>query len=211
VQLTRKRIIAAAMDLIERDGIEAISMDRLATNLGCGLVSLYSYVPSTSALLDGVADALLSSIKLPLGGATGWQDLIKAQAREFRVIATAWPRCTAVVISRPPPSASTLRPVERALGALSEAGFGAQDAMHIVRVLSAYVMGSVLAEIGATKGPVGADVQARRLRLRPAEFPHLTASGTAHNARTAAADFEFGLDMLMRSVAAMQPTRAVAS
>ena len=58
MQTTRKRIISAAIDLIERDGIEAFSMRRLAAELGCGLMSLYHHVPSRSSLLDGIAVAV---------------------------------------------------------------------------------------------------------------------------------------------------------
>jgi AcrR family transcriptional regulator len=212
VQFTRKRIIAAAMDLIEHSGIEAVSMDRLATHLGCGLVALYSYVPSTSALLDSVGDALLSGIELPPAGTGGWQELTRAQAIAFRAIARAWPRCTVVVISRRQASATTLRPVEHALGALRDAGFAPHDAVRIVRVLVAYVIGSVLGEIEVAPGLAADDVLAdRRPRLRSADFPHLTAVAADHDASTADADFEFGLDLLIHSVAALQPVRAVAS
>jgi AcrR family transcriptional regulator len=209
MQFSRKRIIAAAMDLIERDGVELISMHRLATHLGCGLVTVYSYVPSMSALLDGVADALLSRLELPPVGPGGWQELMRLQARAFHAIARERPRCTTVAVSRPQPSATVLRPVEHALGALREAGFGARDAVRFVRVIAAYVLGSVLGEVDVAPGPAADD--GRAPRLRPSEFPHLTAVATDHGASTAAADFEFGLDLLIQSVAARQPARGVAS
>jgi AcrR family transcriptional regulator len=211
VQLTRRRIIAAAMDLIERDGIQAVSMHRLATELGCGLVSLYSYVPSDSALLDGVADALMSGFKLPPVGARTWPEQIREQVRAFREMARARPRCTMVVVNRPPSSAGMLRPVERALATLREAGFCGQDAIRIIRAVIAYVMGSVLGEIGVAPGLDAHDTEKRPLCLRPCEFPHLTALATELAVSNPDADFEFGLELLMHSLAAMQPTRAAAS
>jgi AcrR family transcriptional regulator len=60
MQLTRERIIASAVELIEREGVDAVSMRRIAAQLGTGVMSLYNHVPSKSALLDGVAEVVMS-------------------------------------------------------------------------------------------------------------------------------------------------------
>jgi AcrR family transcriptional regulator len=210
VQLTRRRIIAAAMDQIERDGIDAVCLHRLATALGCGVVSLYNYVPSTSALLDGVANEVMSGIELPAAIAGGWQEQIRAQARAFWQVARAHPRCTLVAVSRPPSSAVVLRPVEHALATLRHAGFDGQDALRIVRTITAYIMGAVLGEAAAAPGPGDGDDDMHRLKLRPGEFPNLTALAAGCCAGSPEADFEFGLDLLVRAVAVMQPAGAAA-
>jgi AcrR family transcriptional regulator len=207
MHLTRKRIIDAAMDMIERDGIEAISMRRLATELGCGVMSLYNHVPSKSALLGGVADAVMSGIDMPSVSAGDWPELIRTQARAFRQVARSHPRCAMLVVSRPP-SASVVRLAEDALAALRDAGFGGQDAVQIVRAVSALIMGSLLGEIGIAPGLADADdAETHRLRLRPGEFPHLTALAAELSASSPDTDFEFGLDLLLRAAAAMQPAR----
>ena len=64
MQLTRSRIITKAIELIEADGVEAVSMHRLATELGCSVMCLYHHVPSKCALLDGVADQVMSGIEV---------------------------------------------------------------------------------------------------------------------------------------------------
>jgi AcrR family transcriptional regulator len=210
MQLTRKRIIAAAMDLIERDGVEAVSMRRLATELGCGVMSLYNHVPSKSALLDGVADAVMSGIQITPGPAASWQEQVRAQARAFRQIARAHPRCTLVVVSRPPSSASMVRPVESALATLREAGFGRQDAVRIVRAFVAYIVGSLLREVGVAPGLSDGDgdvAQPHRPYLRAAEFPQVTDLTAELAERDPDADFEFGLDLLVRAVGARHPAR----
>jgi AcrR family transcriptional regulator len=210
VQLSRKRIIATAMDLIEREGIEALSMHRLAAVLGCGVVSLYCYVPSRAALLDGVADATMSGIVLPpVGGppadAACWPDHIRAQAMAFREVARQRPRCTMAAVSRRPSSAATLRPVEYALATLSDAGFGYPESVRIIRALIAYVIGSVLAWSGVAADLDADDREVRRPRLRPGEFPHLVTLAAEQAPSNPDADFEFGLDLLLRSVWAMRP------
>jgi len=170
VQLTRRRIIDAAIGMIERDGVGAISMDRLATELGCGLVSLYHHVPSKSALLDGVADAVISDIELPMAGAAGWQEQIRAQAWAFRQVARAHPRCAMVVASRPASSAGVIRIVEQAVGTLRDAGFDGQDAARIVRTVAALIIGLILGESGIAPGLADTpDAEPHRLRLRPSE------------------------------------------
>src|SRR5687768_17449668 len=61
--LSRPRIVAAAIDLIEREGADAVSMRRIAGELGVGVMSLYNHVPNKAALLDAVAEAVLSEIE----------------------------------------------------------------------------------------------------------------------------------------------------
>jgi len=206
MQLTRRRIIAAAMDLIERDGAEAITMDRLATELGCGVMSLYHHVPSKSALLDGVADAVMSGIEVTSVPVGGWHEQIRAQARAFRQVARGHPRCTVVVVSRPPSSARMVRPVEAALATLCDAGFGRQEAVRILRAFVVYIMGSVLHEIGIAPGADASDdeeAETHRVRLRPANFPQLVSLTAELRASDPDADFEFGLELLVQAVAAM--------
>lgn len=209
MQLTRKRIIATAMELIERDGIEAVSMQRLATELGCGVMSLHDHVPSRSALLDAVTDAAMSGLATSPVRDGGWEEEIRARARAFRQIARAHPRCAMLVVSRPPSSASTMRPVEEVLSTVRAAGFGRQEAVRVVRAIAAYVMGSLLREVGVAPGlPDSDEAEARRPRLRAADFPQVSDLAAELSDRDADADFEFGLDLLVHAVAAMHPARA---
>ncbi len=139
-QLTRERIIAAAVEVIEREGVTAISMRRIAAELGCAVMSLYNYVPSKDALLDDVAEFVMSGIEVNVAADTPWQDQVRAQARAFRQIARAHPRCTMVVVSRPVSSAAAIRPFEQALATLIGAGFGGAEAIKIVRAFVAYIL-----------------------------------------------------------------------
>lgn len=189
MQLTRERIITAAVELIEREGVDAISMRRIATGLGSGVMSLYNHVPSKAALLDGVAERVISSIDVTSEPGASWADEVRAQARAFRQIARAYPRCTMVAVSRPTTSTSEPPPVEHALATLRSAGFGEEDALRIVRAFVAYVVGSLLREVGVS--PSVARQQ------QPDQPPH---PNTDHDA-----DFEFGLDLLVRSVADLRP------
>jgi AcrR family transcriptional regulator len=196
--LTRNRIITAAMDLIEAEGPQAVSMTRLATELGCGLIPLYSRVPSTSDLLDGIAAAIASGVDPEPPADTGWADQMRIQARAIRQAARTYPRCSVAVAGREPATAAVLRPAEQALATLRGAGFAGPDAVRIVRAVAAYLAGSLLREVGGAAG-----LGDHRPRLRPAEFPQVTGLA-AELARTDPdADFGFGLDLLLVGMGAL--------
>lgn len=203
MQITRRRIIATAIEMIERDGVQAVSMRRLATELGCGVMSLYHHIPSKGALLDGVAEAVVADVDVPSAPNAEWAGQLRAQARAFRQRARTHPRSTMVALSRPPSSAAMVRPVERTLATLREAGYSGGDALRIMRALTAYIAGSLMREAGIAPGLAERDDDSdqRRLRLSAAVFPQLTELAAELADIDPDADFEFGLDMLMRAVA----------
>jgi AcrR family transcriptional regulator len=193
MQLTRRHIIAVATTLIERDGAEAFSMTALATELGCGVLALYGYIPSRSDVLDCVAGQILTRVAAalaprPVAGPSaaaeaqpdGWQDQIRALAAAMRQVARAFPRCATLAFVTQPEMPD---PAAEAFVALRDAGLSGQDARQIVRTLTAYVIGSTLCELGADqREPPDAD-----------------------------ADFEFGLGLLIRAAASHCPASADAA
>jgi AcrR family transcriptional regulator len=212
VPLTRNRIIMAAMDLIEAEGPQAASMTRLATELGCGLIPLYSHVPSTSALLDGIAATIMARLEAAPASApgAGWPDQVRAQARAIRHAALAYPRCSVAVAGREPATAAMLRPTEHALATLRTAGFCGQDAVRIIRATAAYLTGSLVREVGGSAGlSPGLDRdEDRRPRLRSAEFPQITSLAAELAQADPDADFELGMDLLVFGMNALLAVRA---
>jgi AcrR family transcriptional regulator len=182
VQLTRSRIVGTAIDLIEHDGVAALSMRGLAAELGCGVVSLYDRVPSKAALLDCVAAAVVSKIDLTAGRAQGrgWEDRVRARARAFREVGSVYPRCAVLAASRPPAAGAPRAAGECALGALSDAGIDSQDSARITRSILAYLAGSVLRDACLSPSPAG---------------------------KRGDEDFEFGLDLLLRATGELLQTR----
>ena len=216
MQLTRERIISAAMELIEREGVDAVSMRRIAAQLDSGVMALYNYVPSKAALLEGVAERVMSGIDFNVDPDAGWEDQVRAQARAFRHALRAYPRCAMVTVSRPATSAAELRPMEHALALLRSVGFGEEDAVRVVRMFIGFIIGSLLREVGVAPGLVpqrplaldqsvlGAD---RPIGLDPAEFPLVTSMSAEIMQRDHDADFEFGLNLLVHGVSELRPAR----
>jgi AcrR family transcriptional regulator len=216
MQLTRERIISAAVELIEREGVDAVSMRRIAAQLDSGVMSLYNYVPSKAALLEGVAEHVMSGIEYTFDPDASWEDQVRSQARAFWQALRAYPRCAMVTVSRPATSAAELRPMEHALTLLRSAGFGEEDAVRVVRVFTGYIVGSLLREVGVAPGlapqrPLVHDQAVleadRPIGLDPSDFPLVTSMSAELMHRDHDADFEFGLNLLVHALSELRPAR----
>ncbi|MEO3869229.1 TetR/AcrR family transcriptional regulator C-terminal domain-containing protein [Nonomuraea sp. B12E4] len=199
--LSRARIVAAAIDLIEREGADAISMRRIAAELGVGVMSLYNHVPGKDALLNGVAEAVLSEIEFTDDPDAHWTDRVRMQARAFRQIAHHHPRSTMLVVSRQLHSAAGLLPVERALATLRGAGFDGPEAVRMLRMFIAFIVGSLLREVGVT--PTFAPVQTRTIKAEgvdPALFPEVSALAPLLGQCDHEAEFDFGVELLIQAM-----------
>ncbi|MGB6453712.1 MAG: TetR/AcrR family transcriptional regulator C-terminal domain-containing protein, partial [Streptosporangiaceae bacterium] len=118
-------------------------------------------------------------------------------------------RCTIAVAGRPPATAAQLRAAEQLLGTLLAAGFAGPDAVRIMRAVAAFMVGSLVRQVGVAPS-LRADsadaAESTRPVLRAASFPHLTglsAELAAANADAPDADFEFGLELLLRGMTAL--------
>jgi TetR/AcrR family transcriptional regulator, tetracycline repressor protein len=201
MQLTRARIIGAAIGLIEAEGPAAVSMPRLAAELGCGLMSLYGRVSSRDALLDTVAADLIARIEVPVLPGASWLDLLRSHAHAIRRVAAAYPSTAVMAATRAPAAAALPRLAGSVLAALETAGLTGPDQVRVLRTLSAYVLGSLLREAGA--GDVGSRATATAVRASDATAN--CAADADMRALQADAEFEFGLDLLLGAVAALCP------
>ncbi|GAA2895446.1 TetR/AcrR family transcriptional regulator C-terminal domain-containing protein [Streptosporangium fragile] len=200
--LSRSRIVAAAIDLIEREGADAVSMRAIAAALGVGVMSLYNHVPSKAALLDAVAEAVLSQIEFTDDPDAEWTERVRMQALAFRQIAHHYPRCTMVVVSRQLRSTAGLLPVERALDTLRGAGFGGEEAVRILRMFIAYIVGSLLREVGVT--PTFAPAHGSDVNLGdvdPLLFPQVSELSPVLGDCDHDAEFAYGLELLIQATA----------
>lgn len=179
--LSREQVLAAAVRLIDADGLEALTMRHMGRELGRDPMALYRYTPNRAALLDGVAEQVLDELDIPTNGSE-WQLELRRIAHDFRALALAHPHVVPLLVTRPPMTPlglrplGTLRPLERILGLLTNAGFPPADALHVYRTYFGFLFGSVLNELQE----VGQDTEESEYLLRlglhrlPAEeFPHL--------------------------------------
>jgi AcrR family transcriptional regulator len=204
-QLSRERIVGSAVKLIEREGEDALSMRRIAAELGYGVMSLYNHVPNKAALLDAIAEYVMADLQFAADAQADWGEQARALVRTFREISRKYPRSVNVVIMRQLNSTAGLRPLELALATARAAGFDGVTAVRVMRTFVAYALGTLVSDArldlmraNAAAGPGG-----YAARLDPAEFPNALALASPLTEHDHEADFEFGLDLLITAVAAL--------
>ena len=203
--LSRARILTAALRLVDREGLEALSMRRLGQALGVEAMALYYYVPNKAAVLDGLVELLLSELEIPGPEVGDWRERIRRISRSYRRIAHAHPHAFPLAVTRSYNTPATLRQVEATLQIFHEAGFDAATALHGFQTATSYVSGYVLAELPRLTRraePDGTGTRLDRQRLDPAVFPRLVELAHYYAARERDAEFASGLDTILAAVQA---------
>jgi AcrR family transcriptional regulator len=171
-RLSRERIVAAAVDLLDAEGVDGFSMRRLAARLDAGTMSLYEYVASREDVLDLALDAALGEIELteppalaappepagPPGPAALWRPILTESATETRGVMLRHPWIPTLIGTRPLLGPASLARSERAYAALHGAGLDGLPLIAAISALFSYVHGYVAAEnTWRTQGPDEAD------------------------------------------------------
>jgi AcrR family transcriptional regulator len=136
------RIVAAAVELADREGLAAVTMRRLATGLGVGAMTLYTHVPGKNELVDLMYDAVLGEVYLspPTGQ---WRNRLTAVARENWDLFVRHPWAAHVGTGRPILGPNLMRKYELELGAVDGLGLSEVDMELVLTVLGAFVRGTV--------------------------------------------------------------------
>ncbi len=204
-KITRDVVLAAALELIDRDGADGLSMRRLARALDRDPMIVYRHARNKAALLDGVAEMVLAQLKVDPAD-PDWAGQLRTIARDYRRLALAHPHVVPLLVTRPlatplglrPPG--TLRPLEGVLELLTRAGFSGADALHIYRALFGFLHGHVLNELQELVEKPDETDDLLRLglhRLPIGEFPLLRSLASVLAAYDGAAELERGLDILL--------------
>ncbi len=209
-QLSRSMILQTALGIVDRDGVDRLSMRRLSDALGSDPAMLYRHVTNKAAVLDGVAEIVLAQLSVD-NTDPDWAAQLRTVARDFRHLALAHPNVVPLLVTRPlatplgqrPPG--MLRPLEDVLALLTSAGFGGDDALHIYRMLFGFLYGHVLNELQELiERPEETD-HVLRLglhRLAITEFPQLRALAPALASYDGAAELDRFLDLLLPGLTA---------
>ena len=200
--LSRERILEAAVDLVDAEGLDALSMRRLGKELGVEAMSLYNHVPNKAALLDGLVDLIIAQVPIE-PRQTEWTEQIRMMARAYRKVAVTHPNVVPLLAMRPFTGFKELEPIDYAFGCLREAGFSDADALHAFRVLAAFATGYLLSETGGSFG-TGSIIDGNHT-IDPddfgiADYPHLQAMIPHMIDTDLDAEFEFGLDAMIEGL-----------
>ncbi|MBQ0825933.1 TetR/AcrR family transcriptional regulator [Streptomyces tagetis] len=156
--LDRGRIAAAAVALIDRDGLEVFGVRRLAQELGVDPMSIYHHVKGKAALLDAVSEAVLAEVAAVPDDDTspGWEEIARRTAHEYRAMAYRHPRIFPLLVTRAQTSAVAVSALERLVTAMRAAGVPDQAVADAPMVLFGFLNGHLLARTIEEPGAVPA-------------------------------------------------------
>jgi AcrR family transcriptional regulator len=142
--LTRQRIVAAAAALVDAEGLEAVSVRRLAAELGVRGPSLYNHFATKAEILDAVADAVVAQVEVSAFGSCPWADALRVWARSYHAVLSAHPNIVPVLAHGPGRRPAGLAMADTVYGALIDAGWSPVRATHIGALMRYLVTGSAL-------------------------------------------------------------------
>src|SRR3954469_15012987 len=146
--LNRDRVLKAAIRLADKEGIESLSMRKLARSLGVEAMSLYNHVANKGDLVDAMFELVMTEVELPPGSGR-WDAAVRSYAIDMHdaLIRHSWAGNLAVGLGRGGvPRPSRLAQIDWLLGRLREGGFSRELVYHGYHVLDAHILGFTLWE-----------------------------------------------------------------
>lgn len=205
--LSRSNIVQAALEVIDAEGLDAVSLRSVARRLSVDATSLYNHIESKDDLLDAVTDHILATFDVP--ARTGvFADDLRNVARAFRTHAIRHPNATLLVLTRPTMSVGSLAPLEAILALLVGVGCSPEQAVHLLRLMMAMMVGSVLrdATLAVTLGGDASRFVARyRAAFETSGFAHVVAATPYLLSFDSEAEFEFSLQVAITAIVSQLP------
>jgi AcrR family transcriptional regulator len=213
-ELTAQRIVAAAIAVADSEGIGAVSMRRVAIDLGVATMALYRYVRGKNNLLVLMADAVLGERPLPTTRAAGWREQLELVARLQWSLYREHPWMVRVIsLTRPNLMPNGMAHTEWALRAVDSLGLDTNTMLHVAVALFGFVRGSAMTlDMQAEAEQETGLTDEQWIESQDAAFTRLFASGrypTIEVVTTAPVDltpgslFEFGLQRMLDGYAAL--------
>jgi AcrR family transcriptional regulator len=198
--LTIERIVAAAVAIVDADGLDALTVRRIADHFGTGSATLYRHFASREELLELLVDHVIGEVRLPPGGLDGRQKL-EWLSGELRRVLMAHANLVPVLATSPLLGPNATRGVESGLAGLAEAGYPAPTAALAYRALLDFVLGTVFFDTSRAACPGPAGNHAAVLAALPdGVFPTLRAHEAALSSVPSDEVFAFGLQALLEGM-----------
>lgn len=198
--LNRPRVLQAAVDLADRDGLDSVSMRRLGQDLGIEAMSLYTHIRGKDDLLDGMVDVVVGEIPIDLEG-PDWRTTLRRQVLAARSVMLRHRWAARVIETRTTPGPATLRYMEAVTGILLNV-FSVDLSHHAMHVLGSRVLG-FSQDLYDDSGVPDPEVAAAYATQLASVFPNIGAIAMAasHEGGIGGCDddyeFAFGLDLIL--------------
>lgn len=199
--LSKERVLRAAITLADEGGIEALTMRKLAQELGVEAMSLYYHVANKDDILDGIVDTVVSEIEVP-SKEVAWKAAIRQSAISAHDVLLRHPWACRLMLSHTRVLLGRLRYMDSLLATLREGGFSPEMTHHAYHALDSHIMGFTLWEASFTftaedLPKLGATFLQE---LPTGEYPYLVEHVEQHldeSSREDEGEFEFGLDLIL--------------
>jgi len=214
--LSRERVLQAALRLVDKGGVESLSMRRLAGTLGVEAMSLYKHVANKDEVLNGLVELVITEIELPPAGQE-WRSAMRERAISARRVFLRHPWAAGLVESRIHGSPVGLSYANSVLGLLRHGGFTVPMAHRAFLLIDSYLYGFVMQEVHwpFEEAAIGEVVEAMTPQLSPQEYPHLleamgdvmTASVDGNFSGVYDAQFRDGLELILDALAGLRDSQ----
>ncbi|BDZ54549.1 TetR/AcrR family transcriptional regulator [Agromyces marinus] len=195
-RLKREQLVLAALDLIDEDGAEALTMRALAARVDRQVSSLYNHIASRGELIEHIRARIVAGIDVSAFGVHPWDPALEAWARSYLTAFAAHPNVIPLLATTPIRDRSTLEMYDTVVGSLVRGGWREHDAVAVMRTVEAHVLGSALDIVAPGDLLAQASVPSELVSLRSAlDAEHADASG-------AESAFRVGLAALMHGLRA---------
>lgn len=199
-KLSREKVLAEALILVDEEGLDTLSMRRLADRLGVKAMSLYNHVANKEAVIDGLVELVVAEMGSP-DQTLPWRQAMELRADNARKVLLAHPWATLPLVSRVNAGAVMLHYVDDTLGCLLKAGFSLSEADYAWNAMDSYIYGFTLQELNF---PFEAEEYAEVAKsyvamIPPEEYPNLNALTHEVIAKRhlGIQDFSFGFKMVL--------------
>ena len=200
--LTKDRILRAAVDLADRDGLGTLTMRRLGAELSVEAMSLYKHVANKDEILDGVVELIVGQIEVPSAGEP-WRQAMWRRAISARDVLRRHSWAIGLLEARGSMGPAAMRYTEAILGNLRSAGFSLDDAAHAFWLLDSYVYGHVIQETSLARVSTSQDVaqatESAAEQVTLTDYPHLVELGerARRSGYSVDREFTYGLDLIL--------------
>lgn len=200
--LDRRLIAEKALQLIDAEGLDWLSMRRLGAALGVEAMALYHHFENKAELLDGVLELLIDEVEPALATKRPPLARLRRAFEAVRTIAVTHPRAFLLVATRRFRTERALQFYERLLETFAEAGFDARQSAILFRVAAGFVTGAGMAEVGSRAMQADATPILLEDFADAERFPRITAVVPYLRVDKLGAIFDFGLDLIFDAMRA---------
>jgi AcrR family transcriptional regulator len=200
-RLTRERVVEAALELIDAEGADALTMRRLGQELGVEGMALYTHVENKDDLLNAVAQRVLSELELPDPPPAAWQERIHAMVMAWAGLQDRHPRAFVLIYRARPPDTWNVRPTEEIYDALRSAGFDELETANAYLTLI-FLLDGALFSRPYPFSQVGDAARYAASQIDPAEFPRYAEIGPRAAEVTWEQVYGLGVELLIAGLEA---------